>query len=360
MASYLDKDGLEYLWNKIKPWIPTKTSDITNDSGYITSGDIPSKTSDLVNDSGFITGYTETDPTVPAWAKESTKPSYTASEVGAAEASHTHDDRYYTETEADTLLGGKVSKAGDTMTGDLILEKSSSIADNKPAQLIFRTVQTDNNITTSGFIRAYDDHDAYNYGTNMVIQSNGNMVIGSGESPTNVYNTLINGTASDDDEYTYITSDQAIYFDSACNTIANRKRVAIDTSGNVDIQSGGSFTKSGTKIHNNITQITGTYKATTANTWEYTGKSFTVPSGHMYLVKLQLGWASGKPIGVGVHTSTNVSGFPSWHFADSEGVYNAPVFLLYAGTYYLFEKRATVPSLTNTYWINAIDFLLSS
>lgn len=30
---------------------------------------IPTKVSDLTNDSGFITGYTETDPTVPGWAK---------------------------------------------------------------------------------------------------------------------------------------------------------------------------------------------------------------------------------------------------------------------------------------------------
>ena len=44
---------------------------------------IPAKTSDLTNDSGFITGYTETDPTVPAWAKAASKPSYTADEVGA-------------------------------------------------------------------------------------------------------------------------------------------------------------------------------------------------------------------------------------------------------------------------------------
>lgn len=35
--------------------IPTKTSDITNDSGFITSADLPTKTSDLTNDSGFIT-----------------------------------------------------------------------------------------------------------------------------------------------------------------------------------------------------------------------------------------------------------------------------------------------------------------
>lgn len=44
----------------------------------------PTKTSQLTNDSGFITEYTETDPTVPAWAKEPSKPTYTASEVGAA------------------------------------------------------------------------------------------------------------------------------------------------------------------------------------------------------------------------------------------------------------------------------------
>ena len=43
---------------------------------------IPTKVSQLDNDSGFMTGYTETDPTVPSWAKASTKPSYTKSEVG--------------------------------------------------------------------------------------------------------------------------------------------------------------------------------------------------------------------------------------------------------------------------------------
>ena len=90
--------------------IPTKTSDLTNDSGLISSETdptvpswakastkpsytasevgalpdstvIPSKTSDLTNDSGFISS--ETDPTVPSWAKASSKPTYTASEVGA-------------------------------------------------------------------------------------------------------------------------------------------------------------------------------------------------------------------------------------------------------------------------------------
>lgn len=35
--------------------VPTKTSELTNDSGYITAASVPTKTSDLTNDSGFIT-----------------------------------------------------------------------------------------------------------------------------------------------------------------------------------------------------------------------------------------------------------------------------------------------------------------
>lgn len=93
---------------------PTKVSTFTNDAGYITgytetdptvpawakastkpsytaeevgalpnTTSIPKKVSELQNDAGYITKYTETDPTVPAWAKASTKPVYTASEVGA-------------------------------------------------------------------------------------------------------------------------------------------------------------------------------------------------------------------------------------------------------------------------------------
>ena len=44
-------------------------------SGYVTDAELTSK--------GYLTKYTETDPTVPEWAKKSSKPSYTANEVGA-------------------------------------------------------------------------------------------------------------------------------------------------------------------------------------------------------------------------------------------------------------------------------------
>lgn len=41
MAKFLDDNGLLYLWSKIKAIIPKKTSDLTNDSGFITSADVP-------------------------------------------------------------------------------------------------------------------------------------------------------------------------------------------------------------------------------------------------------------------------------------------------------------------------------
>jgi len=160
-----------------KPTIPTKTSDLTNDSGFLTqhqdisgkadkadlatvatSGSyndlsnkpsIPSKTSDLTNDSGFITGYTETDPTVPAWAKASSKPSYTASEVGALPSTTvipsktsdlindngfltSHQDisgkadkaTTYTKTEVDTALSAKAGTAVVTTSADGLMSST--------------------------------------------------------------------------------------------------------------------------------------------------------------------------------------------------------------------------------------------
>lgn len=50
-----------------KSSLPTKTSDLTNDSKFITSSSLPTKTSELTNDSGFITSSDlPTYPTVPS------------------------------------------------------------------------------------------------------------------------------------------------------------------------------------------------------------------------------------------------------------------------------------------------------
>lgn len=147
--------------------IPTKVSDLTNDSGFITSytetdpvfsasaaatitsaditswngkstfsgsyndltdkptlfsGDyndlsnkptiptVPTNVSAFTNDAGYITGYTETDPTVPSWAKAASKPSYTASEVGAL------PDTTVVPTES-TVTGWGFTENAGTITG---------------------------------------------------------------------------------------------------------------------------------------------------------------------------------------------------------------------------------------------------
>ena len=66
------------------PTVPTNVSAFNNDAGYITMDSvptIPTNVSTFANDAGYLTNYTETDPTVPAWAKEANKPAYDYSEI---------------------------------------------------------------------------------------------------------------------------------------------------------------------------------------------------------------------------------------------------------------------------------------
>lgn len=138
--------------------IPTKVSDLQNDTGFISTEtdptvptwakaatkpsytatevgalpantSIPSKTSDLTNDSGFIT--TETDPTVPAWAKASTKPSYTASEVGAVPTTRKVNNKALNEDIS--LTASDISDIG--AMGLLNYAEVTAIDDNKVLQL---------------------------------------------------------------------------------------------------------------------------------------------------------------------------------------------------------------------------------
>ena len=76
---------------------------------------VPTKTSDLTNDSGFITGYTETDPTVPSWAKQSSKPTYTAAEVGAMATSE-RSNYLATGTTLDNIADGTTRKLANYST----------------------------------------------------------------------------------------------------------------------------------------------------------------------------------------------------------------------------------------------------
>ena len=142
------------------PTVPTNVSDFTNDAGYLTSYTetdptvpnwakqsakpaytaaevgalpnttfIPSKISDLTNDSGYLTE--ETDPTVPSWAKASTKPSYNFSEIGSTPTtiSGYGITNAYTKTEVDGLVAGVLHYKGTKATVSNLPASNNTIGD---------------------------------------------------------------------------------------------------------------------------------------------------------------------------------------------------------------------------------------
>ena len=83
---YLDHDGLSYFWSKVKG----KLGALAWKSTVAKSDLVQAVQTSLGKADSALQSYTESDPTVPSWAKAASKPSYTASEVGAAPASHSH------------------------------------------------------------------------------------------------------------------------------------------------------------------------------------------------------------------------------------------------------------------------------
>lgn len=73
-----ESDPGVYAWAKAA----TKPTYTASEVGALPSTTvIPTRLTQLTNDAGFIVGYTETDPTVPSWAKAASKPTYAASEI---------------------------------------------------------------------------------------------------------------------------------------------------------------------------------------------------------------------------------------------------------------------------------------
>ena len=112
---YLDLTGLGEVWANIKSYIsskiPTKTSQLQNDSNYATTSQLPSKTSQLTNDSGFLTS---TD--ISNKANKAT----TLSGYGITDA--------YTKTQVDKKVSDLVNSAPETL--DTLNELASALGND--------------------------------------------------------------------------------------------------------------------------------------------------------------------------------------------------------------------------------------
>lgn len=74
-------------------------------------------------------------------------------------------------------------------------------------------------------------------GTIMQIECSGNMVIGSGESPSTLYSNSYDNLDTTETERLYLASDSEIYFITNAQTYAGVKNLMIDTSGNIRLGS---------------------------------------------------------------------------------------------------------------------------
>lgn len=130
----------------LKQQIETHSSD--NNAHSDIRDAIPTKVSQLANDSQFITR--ESDPTVPAWAKQETKPEYTATEVGAEPAgtSSTVVSQHNTSNVAHTDIRNEVKALNDEFashehnnaydskgSAESALTEAKSYTDSKTANL---------------------------------------------------------------------------------------------------------------------------------------------------------------------------------------------------------------------------------
>lgn len=171
---FLDNNGLLYLWNKIKGILPKSTSELTNDSGYITADDIPdatpaSTTSPKMNGTAAV-------GTEDAYARgDHVHPSDTTKVDKVDGMGLSHND--YTTTDKDKLAGiedgannytlpdatGSVKggvKIGDNVDvdGGTISVKDGSTAQKGVVQLSSATNSTDTDkaATPSAVKEAYD------------------------------------------------------------------------------------------------------------------------------------------------------------------------------------------------------------
>lgn len=96
---------------KVAAWdgitVPTKTSELTNDSGYVTASAIPTKTSDLTNDSGYVTASA-----IPTETSDLTNDSgfITAADIPAIPSKTsdlTNDSNFQTGTQVDDAISAE-------------------------------------------------------------------------------------------------------------------------------------------------------------------------------------------------------------------------------------------------------------
>ena len=131
---------------------------VASTGDYTDLQNAPIALSDFDNDLGFMTSYTETDPTVPAWAKAVNKPTYTASEVGALPDSTTYVASFNGSTGAITYTAPVTSVNGQTGAVTLSIPSATTVSQVLTSGTLIATING-----TNIYAPAYTDADGVSY-----------------------------------------------------------------------------------------------------------------------------------------------------------------------------------------------------
>ena len=193
---------------------------------------VPTKTSDLTNDSGFVT----TD--------ENVKQSASTGNV---------DRRILLSTSAtnDAETGQVYKNSGfvfNPSKSALTITRETTTADDALSSVNLTVKDTDLNTTDTSTISARSPHSSSGAGANLVVNAKGALFAGGGESANNLYLALKGSSTSYNSENAFFTADSSLFLLSNCNTIANRLGIGIDTNGAIKPVLAGEYSDNAGKI----------------------------------------------------------------------------------------------------------------
>ena len=154
--------------DKVNWTIPTSTSALTNDSGYVTSGEVNTQ----IESKGYITGYTETDPVFMASAASGISTQDITNWNNKLDSSDL--EPYYTSAQTDNAINNAVSgKADLSAVTAQISEVKQEIKAEIPTKV--SSLENDLNFVNSGDVKTQVE--SYNY-------------INSGQAQTQIDNSI--------------------------------------------------------------------------------------------------------------------------------------------------------------------------
>ena len=136
-------DANQNAFSNVKIGNSTIAADSVTDTIELVAGGLVTLTPDTTNDKITISAsYTETDPTVPAWAKASTKPNYTAEDIQYQGDPNGHFGGAAVVGDALDIADGLFTSLGSSIanleaTQPYVLTYGASVNDTEVAQVAF-------------------------------------------------------------------------------------------------------------------------------------------------------------------------------------------------------------------------------